>query len=194
MALTPGRAWNHVVLLALTYAAGFDALVKRWDKCINVGAGINVFPRFEYHVIYVLYPFLTYLLSLPRNKEIVSVHARMFHLRNAEQIYMKFSTRCRHEMLRECNFNPFRLNTKPHFDEAQRLDFKKRLLVRNAVLVRKRNIDIIIQHVFEPFCIQACAYVTKKRLLGRSKHSWEDNIKIELRTVDGCRLDSCGSA
>jgi hypothetical protein len=21
------------------YAAGFDALVKRWDKCINIGAG-----------------------------------------------------------------------------------------------------------------------------------------------------------
>jgi hypothetical protein len=21
------------------YAAGFDALVKRWDKCINVGGG-----------------------------------------------------------------------------------------------------------------------------------------------------------
>jgi hypothetical protein len=21
------------------YAAGFDALVKRWDKCINLGAG-----------------------------------------------------------------------------------------------------------------------------------------------------------
>jgi hypothetical protein len=21
------------------YAAGFDALVKRWDKCINIGGG-----------------------------------------------------------------------------------------------------------------------------------------------------------
>jgi hypothetical protein len=21
------------------YAAGFDALIKRWDKCINVGGG-----------------------------------------------------------------------------------------------------------------------------------------------------------
>jgi hypothetical protein len=27
---------------------------------------INVFPRFEYHMFYVLYPFVTYLLTLPR--------------------------------------------------------------------------------------------------------------------------------
>jgi hypothetical protein len=25
------------------YAAGFDALVRRWDKCINFGREINVF-------------------------------------------------------------------------------------------------------------------------------------------------------
>jgi hypothetical protein len=28
------------------YAAGFDALLKRWDKCINVGGEINVYSRF----------------------------------------------------------------------------------------------------------------------------------------------------
>jgi hypothetical protein len=27
---------------------------------------INVFFRFEYHILYVLYPFVTYLLTLPR--------------------------------------------------------------------------------------------------------------------------------
>jgi hypothetical protein len=36
------------------YAAGFDALVKRWDKCINVGGGY-VISRFEYHILYI-YP------------------------------------------------------------------------------------------------------------------------------------------
>jgi hypothetical protein len=39
------------------YAAGFDALVKRWDKCINVGGGYvekYVFSRFEYHMFHVL--------------------------------------------------------------------------------------------------------------------------------------------
>jgi hypothetical protein len=55
------------------YAAGFGALVKRWYKCINVGGGcreINVFfPRFEYYMFYVLYPFVTYLLTLPRNEQ-----------------------------------------------------------------------------------------------------------------------------
>jgi hypothetical protein len=27
---------------------------------------INIFSRFEYHTFYVLYPFVTYLLTLPR--------------------------------------------------------------------------------------------------------------------------------
>jgi hypothetical protein len=27
---------------------------------------INVFSRFEYHMFYVLYPFVTYLMALPR--------------------------------------------------------------------------------------------------------------------------------
>jgi hypothetical protein len=50
------------------YAAGFGALVKRWDKCINVSEGyIKIFfSRFEYHIFYVLYPFVSCLLTLPR--------------------------------------------------------------------------------------------------------------------------------
>jgi hypothetical protein len=51
--------------------AGFEALVKRWENCISVGGGYveEFFPfsRFEYHMFYVLYPFVTYLLALPRN-------------------------------------------------------------------------------------------------------------------------------
>jgi hypothetical protein len=51
------------------YAAGFDALVKRWDKCISVGGGyvekLMFSSRFEYHMFYVLYPFVAYLLALP---------------------------------------------------------------------------------------------------------------------------------
>jgi hypothetical protein len=51
------------------YAAGFNALVKRWDKCINVGGGYvetqMLFSRFKYHMFYILYQFLTYLLTLP---------------------------------------------------------------------------------------------------------------------------------
>jgi hypothetical protein len=51
------------------YAGGFDALVNRWDMCINVWWRIcweiDVFSRFEYHMFYVIYPFVTYLwLSL----------------------------------------------------------------------------------------------------------------------------------
>jgi hypothetical protein len=52
------------------YAADFDALVKRWGKCINVGGRYvekyMFFSRFEYHMFYILYPFVTYLLTLLR--------------------------------------------------------------------------------------------------------------------------------
>jgi hypothetical protein len=93
----------------------------------------------------VLYPSVAHLLSLPRNKAIAFVHARMLYFRNTKQIYMKFDTRSQHEKLRECNFNPFRLNTNPHFAEAQikRLNLKKRLLVRNTPLAQTWNIDIV---------------------------------------------------
>jgi hypothetical protein len=53
--------------------AGFDAQVKQWDKCINVGGGFvekKMFPLplcFENHIFYVLYPFVTYLLTPPRS-------------------------------------------------------------------------------------------------------------------------------
>jgi hypothetical protein len=49
-------------------APGFDALVKRWDRCIDIGGGYVdkcfFFSRFEYRTFYVLYPFLTCLLTL----------------------------------------------------------------------------------------------------------------------------------
>jgi histone-lysine N-methyltransferase SETMAR len=50
------------------YAMGFNTLAKRWDKRINVGRGYveKCFSRFEYHMFYVLYPFVTYLLTLLR--------------------------------------------------------------------------------------------------------------------------------
>jgi hypothetical protein len=62
-----------------SYAAGFDALVKRWDKCNNVGGGYveKCFPRFEYHVCYILYPFMAYLLTHPRD----SVYSTLYLFR-----------------------------------------------------------------------------------------------------------------
>jgi hypothetical protein len=45
------------------YAAGSDALVKRRRR---IRREIHVFPRFEYHIFYVLLPFVTYLLTLSR--------------------------------------------------------------------------------------------------------------------------------
>jgi hypothetical protein len=44
------------------YADGFDALVKRWDKCINVDGGhvekYMFCPRFKYQMFYVLHSFV----------------------------------------------------------------------------------------------------------------------------------------
>jgi hypothetical protein len=51
------------------YAAGFDALVKRWDKCISVrGRDVekHVFFSGSNITFYVLYPCVTYLLTVPR--------------------------------------------------------------------------------------------------------------------------------
>jgi hypothetical protein len=52
------------------YAAGFDALVKWRDKRINVvGEYVEkkmFLPSFEYHLFYVLYPFVAYLLTSSR--------------------------------------------------------------------------------------------------------------------------------
>jgi hypothetical protein len=49
---------------------GCDEVVKRWDKCINIGEGYvekqMLLSRFEYHMLYVLQSFLVYLLTLPR--------------------------------------------------------------------------------------------------------------------------------
>jgi hypothetical protein len=51
------------------YAVGFNVLVKQWNKgIINVSgkyAEKYVFPRFKYHMSYILYPFVTYILTLP---------------------------------------------------------------------------------------------------------------------------------
>jgi hypothetical protein len=47
-------------------AAGFDALIKQWDKCINVGGYVEkymFFLRFGYQMFYVLYAFVIYLLA-----------------------------------------------------------------------------------------------------------------------------------
>jgi hypothetical protein len=53
-------------------AAGFDALLKRLDKCISVSLSANkCFSGFEYHMFYVLYPFVAYLLTL--------AHISVFH-------------------------------------------------------------------------------------------------------------------
>jgi hypothetical protein len=57
------------------YAVGFDAPVKRRDKCISVSGGYlkkqTFVSRSEYHMFYVLYRSVTCLLALPR-KNMVS--------------------------------------------------------------------------------------------------------------------------
>jgi hypothetical protein len=44
------------------YAAGFDALVKCWWRICRE---INVSSRFEYHMVYVLYPFVDVFTDPP---------------------------------------------------------------------------------------------------------------------------------
>jgi hypothetical protein len=47
------------------YAASFDTLVKRcWRLCLEIKV---FFSRFEYHMFYILNPFVTHLLTLSHN-------------------------------------------------------------------------------------------------------------------------------
>jgi hypothetical protein len=47
---------------------------------------INVFPRFEYHMFYVLYLFVTYILTLPRRRHVHAVRlSDKAACRNCEQ-------------------------------------------------------------------------------------------------------------
>jgi hypothetical protein len=58
-----GSGWDNNL-----YAAGFDALVKQWGKCISVGGGYvekKIFFPSSNIMFYVLYQFVTYLLALP---------------------------------------------------------------------------------------------------------------------------------
>jgi hypothetical protein len=59
-------------------AANFYIVVKWLEKRINVGGAYfekkNVFPMFKYHMFYVLYPFMTYLLSAPRTRHSLFNH------------------------------------------------------------------------------------------------------------------------
>jgi hypothetical protein len=49
------------------YAVGFDALVKQWDKGINVSRGyVEKEMFFQVQTSPVLYPFVTHLLTLLR--------------------------------------------------------------------------------------------------------------------------------
>jgi hypothetical protein len=52
------------------HAAGFDALLKRRTSVSMLVEDMSrngSFPTFEYHVFFVLYQFVAYLLNLPRS-------------------------------------------------------------------------------------------------------------------------------
>jgi hypothetical protein len=66
----PGRPGAEVaettakrILFCMFHGKAMGQVYKCWCRIYRE---INVFPRFEYHTFYVLYPFVTYLLTLPR--------------------------------------------------------------------------------------------------------------------------------
>jgi hypothetical protein len=56
------------------YAAG-KAMGQVYQCWWRICQEINAFSRFEYHTFYVLYPFVTYLLTFPRSTEIAQICA-----------------------------------------------------------------------------------------------------------------------
>jgi hypothetical protein len=68
--MKPDQVWKWLRRQSKGFCAmGFDTLVKRWDVCINVVEGYDekekFFPGLNICMFYVLYPFVTYLLTLP---------------------------------------------------------------------------------------------------------------------------------
>jgi hypothetical protein len=63
---TEARKWLRHQLKCF-YAAGFGALVKRWDKCISVGGGYV--EKYMFFPGCILHQLLTYLLTFPRTYE-----------------------------------------------------------------------------------------------------------------------------
>jgi hypothetical protein len=64
-------------------AADFEALGKRWDKCINVGGGYvekGFFSSFEYHVLCFI-SVCDLLLTLPRTRKDLMLTYICEHLR-----------------------------------------------------------------------------------------------------------------
>jgi hypothetical protein len=62
---------------------GFRRIAKAMGQvyqCWWICREIHGFPRFEYHMFYVLYPFVTYLLTLPCNKQGHDDSSRRRHL------------------------------------------------------------------------------------------------------------------
>jgi hypothetical protein len=74
-----GKCLSHKAIH--NWVPNFSLMTKRWRVCPE----INVIARFEYHMLYVLYPFVTYLLTLPHsslhnhnNKSLISGDAVCF--------------------------------------------------------------------------------------------------------------------
>jgi hypothetical protein len=63
------RKWLRTVkrLLCCGFLRAGKAMGQVYPCWWRICREINVFPRFEYHMLYVLYPFVTCLLTFPRN-------------------------------------------------------------------------------------------------------------------------------
>jgi hypothetical protein len=84
------RGWNRgaevaettvKTLLSCAFRRTGKAMGQVYQCCWRICRETNAFlSRFEYHMFYVLYPFVTYLLSLPRTMPVKNLTEGLFNL------------------------------------------------------------------------------------------------------------------
>jgi hypothetical protein len=88
-----GRDWNGDAEVAETRVKGLLCCgFRRTGKAIGqvyqcwwrICREINVFPTFEYHIFYVLYPFVSYLLTVPGK----FTFSNILHLKSSIMIFI----------------------------------------------------------------------------------------------------------
>jgi hypothetical protein len=70
------------ILLCCRFRRTGKAMGQNYQRWWRIYPEINVFPSFEYHMFYVLYTFVTYLLTLPRITVLGIVHKAKSRITN----------------------------------------------------------------------------------------------------------------
>jgi hypothetical protein len=81
---------NRQILICCVFRRTGKAMGQAYQCWWKICRGRNVFPRFEYRMFYVLYPFVFYLLTLPRTLRInvTYIHVYIRNILNINETFV----------------------------------------------------------------------------------------------------------